>query len=109
MPLQLTGMLQLPLTWRLKINRATCSWNIRFISDVNDWELVSVDSNIPSSEGPAFIWLTLNGNGRFDVHSHSALKGLREVMFPWKSIWRAKAPKRITFLCGQQHGPQGKF
>ena len=42
---------------------------------------------------------TLNRYSTFDSHSfYHALHSLTEVHFPWKSIWRGKAPRRVAFF-----------
>ena len=82
---------------------------LRIILDVTDLELGLVDSlfdilysNFPSSKGSDRMRWTLTSDGEFDVSSYlEALRGTREMLFPWKSIWYAKAKKEIQgiFLC----------
>jgi hypothetical protein len=41
----------------------------------------------------------LRKNGTFDSRSlYFALRGANGVHFPWKSIWGAKAPQRVSFF-----------
>lgn len=43
--------------------------------------------------------------GAFDVRSYNGvLSAPREIYFPWRGIWCAKAPKQVAFLCEQQCG-----
>ena len=79
---------------------------LRIILDVTDLELGLVDSlfdilysNFPSSKGSDRMRWTLTSDGEFDVSSYlEALRGTREMLFPWKSIWYAKATKRVSFF-----------
>ena len=79
---------------------------LRIILDVADLELGLVNSlfdilysNFPSSEGFDRMRWTLTSDGEFDVSSYlEALRGTREMLFPWKSIWYAKAIKRVSFF-----------
>ena len=82
---------------------------LRIILDVTDLELGLVDSlfdilysNFPSSKGSDRMRWTLTSDAEFDVSSYlEALRGTRKMLFPWKSIWYAKAKKKIQgiFLC----------
>uniref|UniRef100_A0A2N9F7K2 Reverse transcriptase zinc-binding domain-containing protein n=1 Tax=Fagus sylvatica TaxID=28930 RepID=A0A2N9F7K2_FAGSY len=57
-------------------------WDITFIRDFKDWE---VDQ--------------LRQHGVFDAKSfYHALDGRQVVPFPWKAIWRVKAPRRVSFF-----------
>lgn len=77
---------------------------LTIILDVTDLELGLVDSlfdisysNFPSSKGSDRMRWALTSDGEFDVSSYlEALRGMREMMFPWKSIWCAKATKRVS-------------
>ena len=82
------------------------SWDVQFIWDLNDWELVTGDdflrilgSNIPSTDiGDQMRW-KLEPNGDFDIHSFfNKLRGSSSIVFPWKSIWKVKAPWRVFFF-----------
>ena len=47
-------------------------------------------------DGP---WWHLRKNGRFDIRSfYEALRDAPQVVFPWKGIWRTKAPRRVRFF-----------
>lgn len=75
--------------------------------EVHDWELDSVTSffthiysQVPNGEGGDRMRWSLNGSGTFDVCPfYKAIRGTGGIPFPWKSIWRIKSPKRVSFLC----------
>ena len=80
--------------------------NITFLRDFNDWEIDDVvafyrflHSKTPPREEPdGFRW-KLRKHGVFESRSfYHALRGPLEVHFPWKGIWRVKAPKRVFFF-----------
>ena len=82
-------------------------WNFSFIWDFNDWEMDEVlnfftliHSRFPNNEGPDVMRWTLRQHGRFDAKSfYHALSGKIDIKFPWKAIWRVKAPRRVVSLC----------
>ena len=38
-------------------------------------------------------------NGDFDIRSfYNELRGSSSTMFPWKGIWKVKAPRRVSFF-----------
>ena len=74
---------------------------------MHDWELDSETSFfthiysqvLNGEEGDRMRW-SLNGSGTFDVCPfYKATGGTGGIPFPWKSIWRVKSPKRVSFLC----------
>ena len=84
-------------------------WNIRFIRDVNDWELEAVDSlmetlysNMLNSVGPNTLRWNLNGNGRFNVRSYYESMRFCEGLLISFSLGRAfgvlKDPKTSCIL-----------
>uniref|UniRef100_A0A2N9EUJ9 Reverse transcriptase zinc-binding domain-containing protein n=1 Tax=Fagus sylvatica TaxID=28930 RepID=A0A2N9EUJ9_FAGSY len=81
-------------------------WNFSFIRDFNDWEMEEVlsflnliHSKIPSHEGPDVMKWKLRQHGRFEVKSfYQALIGQSTTHFPWKAIWKVKAPRRVAFF-----------
>uniref|UniRef100_A0A2N9FQN7 Reverse transcriptase zinc-binding domain-containing protein n=1 Tax=Fagus sylvatica TaxID=28930 RepID=A0A2N9FQN7_FAGSY len=82
------------------------SWNITFLRDFNDWEVDEVlafftfiYSKIPAGVNPDSMRWTLCQHGEFDVKSfYHALDVKIDIKFPWKAIWRAKAPRRVSFF-----------
>jgi hypothetical protein len=81
-------------------------WNVTFVRNFNDWELDDVvsflhllHSNFPFWEVDDGLRWNLRKNGIFDVHSfYDALQDSPNVAFPWRSIWRTKAPRRVCFF-----------
>jgi hypothetical protein len=81
-------------------------WNIAFIRDFNDWEVEEVfaffnfiQSRIPTNVDPDSMHWNLRQHRRFDAKSfYKAIDGSQKVDFPWKAIWKAKAPRRVSFF-----------
>ena len=81
-------------------------WNLSFGRDFNDWELDQVvaffsllHSHTPRDEVVDKLVWNPNRRGSFDSHSfYHVLHVPSEVRFPWKSIWRVKAPSRVAFF-----------
>ena len=45
------------------------------------------------------MWWRLKRNGLFDIRSfYNVLRGPPRVSFPWRCIWRSKAPRRVCFF-----------
>ena len=82
------------------------TWNVTFARNFNDWELDNVisflnllQSNLPTREVEDGLRWNLKKNGNFDIHSYyDALRASPNLVFPWKSIWRTKAPRRVCFF-----------
>jgi hypothetical protein len=85
---------------------ASCSWNISFVRDFNDWEMPEVLSFfnfiqpfLPSRETDDKLVWSLSKSGQFAVRSYyGALQVSNRSKFPWKMIWGVKAPRRISFF-----------
>ena len=86
-------------------------WNVRFIRSPNDWEAELVDdffwflaARLPlADDGDRMRW-KLTKNGDFNIRSfYHKLRGSSSVVFPWKSIWKVKAPRMCLFLCLDSH------
>ena len=62
-------------------------------------------SNLPLvSDGDCMRWkLTKNGDFTIGSYYHK-LHGSSSIVFPWKGIWKVKAPQCISFLFGQRLG-----
>ena len=82
------------------------TWDVHFNRGPNDWEVaVVVDffqflaANLPSETvGDQLRW-KLTKNGGFTIRSYyHKLHGSFSVVFPWKDIWKAKAPRRVSFF-----------
>ena len=49
-------------------------------------------------DGDRMRW-KLTKNGDFNIHSfYHKLHGFSSIVFPWKGIWKVKAPWRISFF-----------
>uniref|UniRef100_A0A2N9GZQ1 Reverse transcriptase domain-containing protein n=1 Tax=Fagus sylvatica TaxID=28930 RepID=A0A2N9GZQ1_FAGSY len=81
-------------------------WRVNFVHNFNDWELDSVasflgllQSNLPTLVVDDGLWWTLKTTGMFDVRSYyCSLRESPDIAFPWKCIWRTKAPRRACFF-----------
>ena len=82
------------------------SWKVLLLRDPNDWEMGDVDeflhtlySYLPHSEqGERMIWKLLK-KGDFDIRSfYDKLRSPLPFTFPWKGIWKVKAPTRVSFF-----------
>uniref|UniRef100_A0A2N9ERZ7 Protein arginine N-methyltransferase n=1 Tax=Fagus sylvatica TaxID=28930 RepID=A0A2N9ERZ7_FAGSY len=88
-------------------------WNVTFVCNFNDWEMDTVvsflnllESKTPVREVEDGSWWHLRRNGRFDICSfYDSLCESSHVAFPWKSIWRTKAPRRIVLSGKPVHSP----
>ena len=82
------------------------SWDIRFIRRPNDWEMGDVDaflrtlgSNLPPIENGDRMRWKLMKNENFDIQSfYNKLRGPVPIIFPWKSVWKVRAPRRVSFF-----------
>ena len=79
---------------------------VHFIRRPNDWEVVLMDdffrflaANLPlTNDGDRMRW-KLTKNGDFNIRSfYHKLRGSSSIDFPWKGIWKVKAPWCL-FLC----------
>ena len=81
-------------------------WNVTFGRNFNDWEMATVTTFLnmlefksPIREVADGSWWQLRRNGSFDVRSwYGALCAATPTVFPWRSIWRSKAPRRVQFF-----------
>ena len=82
------------------------SWNVLFIRRPNDWEMGVVDeflrtlgSNLPPTvNGDRMRW-KLTKNGAFNIRSfYNKLRNPLPIIFPWKGVWKVKAPRRVSFF-----------
>jgi hypothetical protein len=83
----------------------SCQWNVSFIRALNDWEveeLASFYSLLYSFNlvgGGDKIWWVPNRKGKFEVRSfYNEIISKVSCPFPWKCIWRTKAPPRVAFF-----------
>ena len=84
----------------------TRCWDVRFIRDLNDWEMeeglqffrLLGAKTPPLGVGDRLRW-KLQSNGFFDTRSfYNKLRAAPPFIFPWKAIWRVKAPRRVSFF-----------
>ena len=82
------------------------SSDVHFIRDFTDWEMVEgvtflriLGANIPLMDvGDRMRW-KLKPNGDLDIRSfYNKLRHSPFVVFPWKGIWRVKAPQCVSFF-----------
>uniref|UniRef100_A0A2N9F2D7 Reverse transcriptase domain-containing protein n=1 Tax=Fagus sylvatica TaxID=28930 RepID=A0A2N9F2D7_FAGSY len=81
-------------------------WQVTFLRNFNDWELDNVASflgllqnHCPSRVVEDGLWWSLKNSGIFDVRSrYSSFRESPSLIFPWKCIWRTKAPRRACFF-----------
>ena len=91
-------------------SRGVREWNVTFVRDFNDWEVDLLagffhflhSHNVPTAAttlAPDGLRWKLCKDGVFTSRSfYYALIDRRGVRFPWKSIWRVKAPPRVVFF-----------
>jgi hypothetical protein len=81
-------------------------WNIQFLRLIHDWEVEVLASFYHClyscklrEDGGDKLWWVPSRKGGFEVKSfYRALSGHGSISFPWKSIWRSKAPPRVAFF-----------
>jgi hypothetical protein len=80
-------------------------WNISFVRSLNDWEVNDLASlygllySYNLGGGADKIWWVPNRKGKFEVRSfYIILTSSISFPFPWKSIWRTKAPPKVAFF-----------
>nr|XP_023874114.1 uncharacterized protein LOC111986661 [Quercus suber] len=82
------------------------SWNVRLLREPNDWEsgevedfLRTLGSNLPQSEhGDRMRW-KLSKKRNFNTRSfYNKLRCPSSIIFPWKGVWKVKAPPRVSFF-----------
>ena len=61
--------------------------------------LHTLGSNLPQSEqGDRMIW-KLSKKGDFNIRSfYDRLRNPLPIFFPWKGIWKVKAPTHVSFF-----------
>ena len=81
-------------------------WDVQFIREFNDWEMDEglhflriLEANTPPMDvGDRMRW-KLKLNGDFDIRSYyNKLRNSPSIVFPWKAIWKVKAPRRVSFF-----------
>ena len=61
--------------------------------------LRTLGSNLPQTEnGDCMRWKLMKNRG-FDIRSlYNKLRGPLPIIFPWKGIWKVKAPRCVSFF-----------
>ena len=81
-------------------------WDLDFTRSVQDWELESVSTfldllystKVQGSGADTLLWST-SGKKDFSVSNYyRVLLPSLAVGFPWKAIWKPKAPSRVAFF-----------
>ena len=81
-------------------------WDVCFIRDFNDWEIdeelhflrILGANTSPMDAGDRMRW-KWKPNGAFDIWSYyNKLRDSLSTVFSWKAIWRAKAPRHVSFF-----------
>ena len=82
------------------------TWDVHFIRGPNDWEANVVDDffqflahNLPlATNGDRMRW-KLTKTGNFSIRSYyHKLHGSSSIVFPWKGIWKVKAPRHVSLF-----------
>jgi hypothetical protein len=81
-------------------------WNVLFERDFNDWEMDQVmtffsllHAHTPRGDEVDKLMWGPSKKGTFDSRSfYQVLHNPSDRCFPWKSIWRVKAPPRVAFF-----------
>jgi hypothetical protein len=81
-------------------------WNIQFTRLLHDWEVGELASFYKRlydcklrGVGKDKLWWMPSRKGLFEVKSfYRALSPRGLVSFPWKSVWKSKAPPRVAFF-----------
>jgi len=90
----------------LSVVDGVAHWSVVFTRYAQDWEVEMVlsfyehlySNRIQHGEVDRLVW-NLSKRESFEVKTfYRALASQEAVSFPWKSIWRVKAPKRVSFF-----------
>ena len=82
------------------------SWDVHFSGRPKDWKMGGVDdffrtlgSNLPPTKNGDRMHWKLTKNGDFDIRSfYNKLSSPLPIIFPWKGVWKVKAPWRVSFF-----------
>ena len=80
------------------------SWDVQFQRGFNDWEMELVGAFFHTL-GDSVLQLRMRcawgrRGGLLYSPFYGVLRGSSSMIFPWKSIWGVKAPRRVSFLFG---------
>jgi hypothetical protein len=90
----------------LIMENGSFQWDVRFIQAAHGWEVDVLASFFTllysirlDSDGEDKLWWSPSRKGKFDVRSFYKILAYKETThFPWKSIWRTKAPLKVAFF-----------
>jgi hypothetical protein len=90
----------------MELENGTIQWNVVFTRLLHDWEvevLASFYNCLYSRKlrgvGEDKLWWIPSRKGAFEVRSfYRVLSSHGPSSFPWKGIWRTKAPPRVAFF-----------
>jgi hypothetical protein len=90
----------------VECSNGSIQWNIQFSWLIHDWEVEELASFYRClyafklrGEGIDKLWWVPSRKGLFEVKSYYRVLLPRESLsFPWKSVWRSKAPPRVAFF-----------
>jgi hypothetical protein len=102
----ITNVKDVTVATNMDLSSGTVQWNISFIRLIHDWEvdtLASFYSLLYSFRsrrgGEDKLWWTPSHKGIFDIRSFYKTIAFKDnPSFPWKSIWRTKAPSKVAFF-----------
>ena len=86
--------------------RGVREWNVTFVRDFNNWEVDVVaeffqflhSHMVPNVAPYGLRWKPCKDGVFASCSFYYALINRRGVRFPWKGIWRVKAPHRVAFF-----------
>uniref|UniRef100_A0A2N9ERP2 Reverse transcriptase zinc-binding domain-containing protein n=1 Tax=Fagus sylvatica TaxID=28930 RepID=A0A2N9ERP2_FAGSY len=81
-------------------------WEVKFVRNLQDWELDSLVSFLArlysvslNDSGMDHLCWQQDSKSVFSVHSYyRCLNASITVQFPWRGIWKSKAPPRVAFF-----------
>jgi hypothetical protein len=90
----------------MEYSSESIQWNIQFSRLIHDWEVGDLATFYKClyeyklrGEGRDKLWWLPSRKGVFEVKSfYRALSPHGSGSFPWKSVWKSKAPPRVAFF-----------
>jgi hypothetical protein len=90
----------------MEYSSESIQWNIQFSRLIHDWEVGDLATFYKClyeyklrREGRDKLWWLPSRKGVFEVKSfYRALSPHGSGSFPWKSVWKSKAPPRVAFF-----------
>ena len=90
----------------MQISHGNLHWEVKFVRNLQDWELNSLVSfldrlysvSLNDSGMDQMCWQR-DSKTEFSVHSYYLCLNVSTfVKFPWKGVWKSKAPPRVAFF-----------